>query len=68
MEIFFPTSVVKSHYSDKPWMTSPIKKLIAKRQKAYNSGDKNAWLFYRNMVKSTIAWAKQELLFRQNRT
>ena len=31
MEIFFPTSVVKSHYSDKPWMTSSIKKLIAKR-------------------------------------
>ena len=59
MEIFFPTLVVKSHYSDKSWMTSSIKKLIAKRQKAYNSGDKNAWLFYRNKVKSTIALAKQ---------
>ena len=59
MEIFFPTSVVKSHYSNKPWMTSSIKKLIAKRQKAYNSGDKNIWLFYRNKVKSTIALAKQ---------
>ena len=59
MEIFFPTSIIKSHYSDKPWMTSSIKKLIAKRQKAYSSGDKNAWVFYRNKVKSTIALAKQ---------
>ena len=40
-------------------MTSAIKKLIAKRQKAYNNGDKNIWLFYRNKVKSTIALAKQ---------
>ena len=35
------------------------KKVIAKWQKAYNSGDKNTWLFYRNKVKSTIAFAKQ---------
>ena len=26
MEIFFPNSVVKCHYSDKPWITSSISK------------------------------------------
>ncbi|CAB4023552.1 Hypothetical predicted protein [Paramuricea clavata] len=39
---------IKLHPSDKPWINTNIKKLIAKRQRAWLTGHPSAYSFYRN--------------------
>ena len=43
-----PMRSIKLHPSDKPWINTNIKKLIAKRQRAWLTGHPSAYSFYRN--------------------
>ncbi|KAI8510960.1 hypothetical protein Bbelb_118760 [Branchiostoma belcheri] len=56
---FFPTKVIKTHSSDKPWVTPQIKRLITLRQKAFNKQTCPVWKFYRNATHRAIARAKK---------
>ena len=47
---YLPMRRLKSDSSDKPWVTTEIKRLISKRQAAWNSGNNTMFLFYRNKV------------------
>ena len=53
----FPKKRTECTTSDKPWMTTKIKSLILKRQKAFNLGH-HTWRFYRNTVSRAIRTAK----------
>ena len=54
----FPRKKTKCTTSDKPWMTTKIKTLILKRQKALRGG-KCSWRFYRNTVNRAIKASKR---------
>ena len=45
-----PVSTIKIHESDRPWMNTNLKQLIAHRQKAFSSGDKPLCKILRNKV------------------
>ena len=45
-----PFKRVKIDSNDKPWITHDIKRLIAKRQRAWSSGNNVMFKFYRNKV------------------
>ena len=47
---YLPMKRIKSDSSDKPWVTTEIKRLISKRQAAWNSGNNIMFLLYRNKV------------------
>ena len=51
---FFPLSSVKLHPSNKPWMSSSLKSLIVKRQRAFHSDNTRLWRHYRDKVKLEI--------------
>ena len=54
IDLYFPKKSVRIHPTDKPWMTSTIKKLIIDRQQAYHSGHFDQWKSLRNKVRHTI--------------
>ena len=59
IETFFPTKSVRIHSTDKPWMTSSIKLLILKRQRALHSGTNDRWRHLKNKVRKTILQRKE---------
>ena len=64
--MFFPIKRVKTHSTDKPWITHKIKSLITKRQKAFAADSKSKWRKLRNKCKREIDKAK--ISFYANRT
>ena len=50
IEKYLPLKRMKLDSSDKPWISSEIKDLIPKRQAAWNSGNMDAFCFYRNKI------------------
>ena len=56
---FFPLKSVRTHYTDKPWITPAIKKLVYARQKAFHDGDPRLWRYFRNRVKFEITRNKK---------
>ncbi|KAI8493297.1 hypothetical protein Bbelb_293010 [Branchiostoma belcheri] len=56
---FFPTKTVKIHSTDKAWITPAIKRLIRKRQEAFNQQNDEAWKRLRNKVNHSIKLAKK---------
>lgn len=57
MDHHFPSSCVKLHCRDKPWMKSHIKSLIRKRQVLFQKGDLQ-WKSVRNKIIRLISKAK----------
>lgn len=56
----FPVVTVKLHPTDRPWMTTEIKELIVRRQRAHLKGRTSLLArFYRNKVQQAIKKAKQ---------
>ncbi|XP_033096907.1 uncharacterized protein LOC117101127 [Anneissia japonica] len=55
---YFPKRVVKRHPTDKPWISSQIKALIAKRQKAFANNHDHLWRQLRNKINRLIRRAK----------
>ncbi|XP_033109306.1 uncharacterized protein LOC117110657 [Anneissia japonica] len=55
---YFPTKVIKTHNTDKPWITQHLRSLIDKRQVAYVKGDSVEWRKFRNIVKREVLKAK----------
>ena len=47
---YLPMKRIKLDSSDKPWVTTEIKRLISKRQAAWNSGNNIMFHLYRNKV------------------
>ena len=45
-----PERSVKGHATDRPWIIDQLKRLIAKRQKAFTSGNKSLYAVLRNKV------------------
>ena len=45
-----PERSVKVHATDRPWITDQLKRLFAKRQKAFTSGSKSLYAVLRNNV------------------
>ena len=66
IDMFFPIKRVKTHSTDKPWITHKIKSLITKRQKAFAADSKSKWRKLRNKCKREIDKAK--ISFYANRT
>ncbi|KAI8513803.1 hypothetical protein Bbelb_081270 [Branchiostoma belcheri] len=56
---FFPTKTVKIHSTDRAWITPAIKRLIRKRQEAFNQQNDEAWKRLRNKVIHSIKLAKK---------
>jgi len=48
-----PQHSMKVHTTDRPWVTNQLKYLIARRQKAFNSGNTLIFKLLRNKVSST---------------
>lgn len=59
IELHFPSKQVKFHPTDRPWITSYIKELVRKRQKAFHSGNVQQWKLLRNRVKTEISRRKK---------
>ena len=55
---FFPVKTIRSHPTDKPWITGHIKQLIKKRQRAFHIGDGQLWRQYRRIVQKEIRTRK----------
>jgi hypothetical protein len=45
-----PITAKKIHINDAPWMTTKLRGLIKKRQKAFNNGNQTVFKYYRNKV------------------
>ena len=58
IETSLPLRPVKTDSSDKPWITSEIKTLIAKRQRAWSRGNVSTFKRYRNMVNAQCKKAR----------
>jgi hypothetical protein len=58
IEKYLPFNRVKVDSSDKPWITSEIKYLIIKRQRAWSSGENIAFKRYRNIVNAKCKAAR----------
>jgi hypothetical protein len=60
IDILLPLKKTKATKCDKPWLTSSIKELILKRQKALHYYGKNsdAYKFWRNQVQQSIKSAR----------
>lgn len=56
---YFPVKTTKRHSNDKPWMSSRIRNLIQKRQRAFSQGKSQLWRFLRNCVNRAIIQAKR---------
>jgi len=56
---FFPLKRIQKHCDDKPWMTTSLKQLINKRQKAFHSGNEELWRHYKNKVRHEISIRKR---------
>ncbi|KAI8502529.1 hypothetical protein Bbelb_201170 [Branchiostoma belcheri] len=56
---FFPTKVVKIHPTDKPWITTRVKRLIKKRQEAFYQRKEEVWKRLRNKIIRHIKLAKE---------
>ncbi|CAB4006245.1 Hypothetical predicted protein [Paramuricea clavata] len=54
-----PMRSIKLHPSDKPWINTNIKKLIAKRQRAWLTGHPSAYSFYRNKTTKLCRQARR---------
>ena len=54
-----PMRSIKLHPSDKPWINTNIKKLIAKRQRAWLTGHPSAYSFYRNKATKLCRQARR---------
>ena len=62
IDIHFPLKSVKIHPTDRPWMTSRIKKLILERQRAFHSDRNGRWRELRTRVRDEIAAREKSLL------
>ena len=45
-----PITAKRIHINDAPWITTKLKGLIRKRQKALNNGNQTVFKYYRNKV------------------
>ena len=58
---YFPTKTMTLHSTDKPWMTTYVKRLIRKRQHVFHHEHRSCkWKRLRNKVRREIAKAKEE--------
>jgi hypothetical protein len=57
LDKFMPTKPCRLNTNDKPWMTSYIKNLIVKRQRAWKKGNVPLRNFFRNKVSKEIKLA-----------
>jgi hypothetical protein len=55
----FPVKTLKSHQSDKPWITPEIKLMIKDRQKAFHSGNIPIWQSMKCKVQQEITERKK---------
>lgn len=55
----FPVKSIKVHKTDKPWMTPEIKLLINHRQRAFHSGNNEAWRSLKYKVQQVITNKKR---------
>ncbi|XP_071963865.1 uncharacterized protein [Antedon mediterranea] len=55
---FFPLKNIKTHNTNKPWLTQNIRNSISERQKAFKSNNLTHWKACRNKVKREIIKAK----------
>ena len=55
-----PETTIRTHVSDKPWMTSFIKRKIKARQRAFSSGDVIKYKELCDKIKTLIKKAKKE--------
>ena len=60
IDTFCPTKTVKVHEEDKPFLTGEIKKLIDKRNKAFESGNVTLCKTFRSLIVSKIRLAKRK--------
>ena len=50
LNTIMPQRSMKVHITDRPWITNQLKSLIARRQKAFNSGNTLMFKLFRNKV------------------
>ena len=50
LNTIMPQQSMKVHITDRPWITNQLKSLIARRQKAFNSGNTLMFKLFRNKV------------------
>ena len=60
LDVFFPLKSVRFCYSDKPWMSVSIKRLINERQRAFHSGLVPQWKTLKYKVQTEISLRKKE--------
>ena len=58
VDLYLPMKRIESDSSDKPWVTPEIKRLISKRQAAWNSGNNIMFRLYRNKVNTLCKRAR----------
>ena len=62
---FFPSNMVKRHFSDKHWISPSIKSLIRDRQRAFHSHNTSLWQSLKRKVQYEIAERKKSF-YRNN--
>ncbi len=60
LDDILPETTIRTHVSDKPWMTSFIKRKIKARQRAFSSGDVIKYKELCDKIKTLIKKAKKE--------
>ena len=60
---FFPVKTIRSHPTDKPWITGRIKQLIKKRQRGFHTGDVHVWRQYRRSVQKLKRLDRGKIIF-----
>lgn len=50
LDVIMPERSIRVHATDRPWMNSKLKSLIARRQKAFTSGNEHLFKLLRNKV------------------